>query len=108
MAAAGALNTDVILTDPQTGFTFLLLNLANRVVDITNVIDPAAGLTYILKLVRNGREVRRWAASMFITTVNVHVGFPVDVDPGQIQFIGQQTLGALTAQKYNVTFATDL
>lgn len=108
MAAPGALNTDVILTDPQTGFTFLLLNQGNRIVDITNAADPAAGLLYLLKLVRNGREVRRWTAAMFLTTVNVHVGFPVDLIQGQIQFVGQQTLGALTAQNYMVTFATDL
>lgn len=108
MAAPAALNTDVTLTDPQTGLTFQTLNQSNRIVDITNAADPAAGLQYLLKLIRGGREVRRWTAAMFLTTVNVHVGFPVDVVSGAIQWFGQQTLGALTAQNYLVTFAMDL
>lgn len=108
MAAAGALNTDVTLTDPQTGLSFIVLSQGNRLVDITNSQDPAAGLLYLLKLIRNGREVRRWTAAMFLTTVNVHVGFPVDLVAGPIQFFGQQTLGALTAQNYLATFAMDL
>jgi len=107
-AAAGALNTDVTMTDFQTGLGFQTLGLANRLIDITNLADPAAGLRYILKLVRNGREVRRWTASMLLTTIDRHVGFPVDLNAGNVQWFGQQTLGALTAQSYNATYFQDL
>lgn len=109
MAAPGALATDVTLTDPQTGaLTFQTLSTMNRLVDITNFADPAAGLTYILKLVKNGREVRRWGSSQLLTTVNVHPGFPIDNNPGNIQWVGQQIVGALTAQKYFCTWFMDL
>lgn len=108
MAAPGALNTDVTLTDQQTALTFQTLGGSNRIVDITNAGDPAAGLIYLLKLVRNGREVRRWFSTQLLTTLNVHVGFPVDLVPGNIQWVGQQSLGALTAQNYAVTFFQDL
>lgn len=108
MAAAGALNTDVTLTDAQTGLTFQTLGGSNRLVDITNAGDPAAGLIYLLKMVRNGREVRRWSSVQLLTTLNVHVGFPVDMVPGNVQWVGQQTLGALTAQNYALTYFQDL
>jgi len=65
-------------------------------------------LVYLLKLFRGGREVRRWSASQLLTTIDRHVGFPVDIVAGEIQWVGQQTLGALTAQDYNVTFFKDL
>jgi len=108
-AAAGALNTDVTLTDPQLGgLTFQTLGTPNRLLDITNAADPAAGLLYLLKLVRNGREVRRWVAQQLITTIDRHVGFPVDLRAGEIQWVGQQTLGALTAQNYLATYFKDL
>lgn len=109
MAAPSALATDTTLTDPQTGgLQFQTVSTNNRLVDITNFADPAAGLTYILKLVQNGREVRRWAAAQLLTTVNVHPGFPIDKLAAQIQWVGQQIAGALTAQKYLCTWFQDL
>jgi len=107
-AAAGALNTDVRLTDAQTGLAFQTLGVANRLLDITNAVDPAAGLTYLLKLDRNGREIRRWQASMLLTTIDRHVGFPIDLNSGNVQWNGQQLAGALTLQDYNATYFQDL
>ena len=108
MAAPGALNTDVTLTDAQTTLTFQTLSRDNRLLDITNAVDPAAGLTYILKLVREGREIRRWTPAGLLTTVDIHRGFPIDLRAGQIQWVGQQTLGGLAAQNYLATFFQDL
>ncbi len=107
-AAAGALNVDVTMTDAQTGLGFQVLGTPNRLLDITNAIDPAVGLTFLVKLVRNGREVRRWTPAQLLTTVDRHVGFPVDVAAGNVQWVGQQTLGALTAQSYLATYIKDL
>jgi len=107
-AAAGALNTDVTLTDTQTTLAFQTLGTPNRLIDITNAFDPAAGLRYIIKLVRNGREQRRWTPAQLLTTVDRHVGFPVDMRAGEVQWVGQQTLGALTAQSYLATYFKDL
>jgi len=107
-AAAGALDVDVTMTDTQTGLAFQTLGTPNRLVDITNAVDPAAGLTYIIKLVRSGREVRRWVANQLLTTIDRHVGFPIDLVAGNVQWFGQQTLGALTAQSYLATYFKDL
>lgn len=109
MAAPAALATDTFLTDPQLGGQqFQNISQPNRIVDITNFQDPAAGLTYLLKMYKQGREVRRWTAAQLLTTVNVHPGFPVDVLPGMIQWVGQQIAGSLTAQKYLPTWFMDL
>lgn len=107
-AAAGALNVDVVLSDLQTGLLFQTLGTNNRLLDITNAADPAAGLLYLLKLNRNGREVRRWTPQMLLTTIDRHVGFPVDMAAGNVQWVGQQSLGALTAQNYLATYFKDL
>jgi len=107
-AAAGALNVDVTMTDTQTGLAFQTLGTPNRLIDITNAIDPIAGLTFLVKLIRNGREVRRWVANQLLTTIDRHVGFPVDLTSGNVQWFGQQTLGALTLQSYLATYFKDL
>jgi len=109
-AAAGALNTDVTLSDLQTGETFWTNSRDNFIQDITNLADPAAGLRYFVKTERNGKERKRWYSAMLLTTFNgaKRPGFPVFLGKGQIQWVGQQTLGALTAQSYLVTLQHDL
>jgi len=110
MAAPGALNTDVTLTDFQTGETFWTNTRNNFIQDITNAIDPVAGLQYFLKTERNGKERKRWFSAMLLTTFNgtVRPGFPVFMGSGQLQWVAQQTLGALTAQNWLVTLQHDL
>jgi len=110
MAAPGALNTDVRLTDFQLGETFWTNSRDNFIQDITNEADPAAGLRYFVKTERNGKERKRWYSAMLLTTFNgaVRPGFPVFLAKGQVQWVGQQIAGALTAQNYLVTLQHDL
>jgi len=109
-AAAGALDTDVTLTDLQTGDRFWTNSRPNFIQDITNAIDPIAGLQYLVTTQRNGKETKRWYSAMLLTTFNgpSRPGFPVFLRPGQINIVGQQTLGALTAQSYLFTLQHDL
>ncbi len=109
MAAAAALNTQLLLTDQQTQQQFYNLPVANRILNIQNETDPAAGLNYIIQTLRSGRETRRWFTSQLLTTFTgaVRPGFPVDVAPGLIQIGGQQLAGALTAQNYLMTWLLD-
>jgi len=109
-AAAGALNTDVTLTDLQTGDRFWTNSRDNFIQDITNLADPAAGLRYFVTTQRNGKEKKRWYSSMLLTTFNgeSRPGFPVFLGRGQLNWVGQQILGALTAQSYLVTLQHDL
>jgi len=110
MAAPGALNTDVTLTDQQTGDRFWTNSRNNFIQDITNEADPAAGLRYLITTQRNGKERKRWYSAMLLTTFNgaVRPGFPVALVQGQLNWVGQQTLGALTAQNWLVTLQHDL
>lgn len=109
-AAAGALNQDVTLSDLATGENFWTNTRDNFIQDITNLADPAAGLRYFVKTERNGKERKRWYSAMLLTTFNgvVRPGFPVFLGKGQVQWVGQQTLGALTAQSYLVTLQHEL
>jgi hypothetical protein len=109
-AAAGALNTDVVMTDQQTTQQFLTLTRPNKLLNLVHETDPAAGLTYIAKIHRNGRETRRWFTSQLLTgfTGPVRPGFPVDLMQGQIQWVGQQLAGALTAINYIMVTLYDL
>lgn len=109
-AAAGALDVDVTLVDLQTGDRFWTNSRDNFIQDITNLIDPAAGLTYFVTTQRNGKEKKRWYSNMLLTTFNGEnrPGFPVFLGKGQLNWVGQQTLGALTAQSYLVTLQHDL
>jgi len=110
MAAPGALNTDVTLTDLQTGLTFWTNVRANFIQDITNLADPAAGVRYFLKTERNGKERKRWYSTNLLTTFNgeSRPGFPVALPPGQLSWVAQEILGALTAQSWLVTLQHDL
>jgi len=110
MAAPGALNTDVTLTDLQTGDRFWLNSRDNFIQDITNLADPAAGVRYFVTTQRNGKEKKRWYSTNLLTTFNgeKRPGFPVVFGRGQVNWVGQQLLGALTAQSWLVTLQHDL
>jgi len=108
--APAALNTDRIATDFQTGLQYWNLARNNVMLDLRNLADPAAGLLYFIKTQRDGKETRRWYSNQLLTTFTgaVRPGFPVDLAAGQLQWVEQQTLGALTAQSYLVSLLTDL
>ncbi len=106
--ASTALGTEATATDSQTGLEFQTLSKANRLIDITNAGDPATSIIYLIKMVREGREVRRWTSPMLLTTIDRHVGFPVDLAPGQIQWYITQNIGTATAHSFMLTFMNDL
>jgi len=109
-AAPGALNQDRVFTDDQTGDPFWTNSRDNWILNITNAIDPIAGLQYFYKTQRNGKEKKRWYSSQSLTTFTgeVRSGFPVFLGRGQLQWVIQQTLGALTAQNAQVSLQHDL
>lgn len=109
-AAPAALNTDRIFTDDQTGDPFWTNSRDNWIQDITNEVDPAAGLRYFYKTHRNGKEKKRWYTNMLLTTFTgeTRKGFPVFLGRGQLQWVIQQVAGALTAQNSLVTLQHDL
>jgi len=110
MAAPGALDVDVTLTDLQTGDRFWANALKNWIQDITNLANPAAGVRYFVTTTRNGKETKRWYSTNLLTTFNGanRPGFPVFLRAGKLNWVAQQLLGALTAQSWLVTLQHDL
>lgn len=105
-AAAGALNTDVVGTDADTGINFFTPVKGNVITDIQHTADPAAGLLYTLFTRRtNFRRTALGRTPNFLTTFNgeVRSGFPKALGAGFLQFVEQQNAGALTAQNYIIT-----
>jgi len=109
-AAAGALNQDRIFTDDQSGDAFWTNSRDNWIFNLTNAIDPVAGLQYFYKTHRNGKEKKRWYSNMLLTTFTgeTRPSFPQFLGKGQLQWVLQQTLGALTAQNLLVSLQHDL
>lgn len=109
-AAPAGLNQDRIFIDDQTGDPFWTNSRDNWIQDITNEIDPIAGLQYFYKTHRNGKEKKRWYTSMLSTafTGETRKGFPEFMGRGQLQWVIQQTLGVLTPQNALITLQHDL
>jgi len=110
MVAPGALDTNVTLTDLQTGDRFWTNSRDNFIQDITNLVDPVAPIAYFVTTQRNGKEKKRWYSAQALTTFNGpnRPGFPVFLGRGQLNWVGQQLAGGLTATSYLVTLQHDL
>lgn len=108
--AAGALDTEVVGTDTDTGENSFTPRAGNRIIDIVHTVDPAAGLLYTLKTRRQERRRVLGRTQAFLTTFtgDKRIGFPIALAAGFFQFVNLQTLGALTAQNYVVTLQNPL
>jgi hypothetical protein len=105
-AAPGALNTDVVGTDSDTGINQFNLVQPNIIADIQHTVDPAAGLVYTLFVRRlNFQRTALGRTPNFLTTFTGErrSGMPKALRAGFMQFAEQQNAGALTAQNYIIT-----
>lgn len=105
-AAPGALNTDVVGVDQDTGINFFTPLRNNIITDVEHTLDPAAGLVFTLFTRRtNFRRTALGRSGNFNTTFDgeIRSGFPKALGAGFFQFVEQQQAGALTAQNYVVT-----
>lgn len=105
-AAPTALNTDTLGTESTIGISNFNLTQPNIITDIQNVLDPAAGLVYNL-FTRRLNNVRKQLGSTanFLTTFSGQQrrNMPIGLATGMVQFVEQQSAGALTAQNYLIT-----
>lgn len=107
LAAPAALNTFNNLTDDVTGQPPFTLFAPNAIQDIVNDPDPAAGLRYEFRLLKNGAETQVKVFSSAIspaTAGRVAVG-PINMSVGQYIWSGAQRAGALTATSVIVKYA---
>lgn len=109
-AAAGALNTEVVGTDADTGENSFTPRAGNRIIDVVHTVDPIAGLLYTLKTRRQERRRVLGRTQAFLTTFtgDKRIGFPIALAAGFFQLVNLQTLGALTAQNYVITLQNPL
>lgn len=105
-AAPGALNTAVTGTESELGESKFVLQQSNIITNISNVLDPAAGLNYQLFTKRlNNITKFLGATAAFLATFNgqQRPGMPIGIARGSFIFSEIQTAGALTLQDYTVT-----
>lgn len=107
LAAPAALDVFNNLTDDITTQAPFTLFRNNEIQDIVNDPDPAAGLRYEFRLLKDGNET---PVKVFSTTISpatqgrVAYG-PVNMSVGQYIWTGAQRAGALTATSIAVRYA---
>lgn len=110
LAAPAALDTFANLTDDLTGQAQFTLFAPNAILDMVNDPDPAAGLRYEFRLLKNGTETPVKIFSSAISPASagrVAVG-PINMSVGQYLWSGAQRAGALTATSVLVKYAQNL
>ena len=107
LAAPAALDVFGNLTDDVTAQAPFTLFAANQIQDVVNDPDPAAGLRYEFRLVKNGSEtpIKVFSGAISPATAGrVAVG-PINMSVGQYIWSGAQRAGALTATSILVKYA---
>lgn len=110
-AAAAALNTDVVMTDADSGVNFFQPRGNNIILDVKHTLDPAGGLLYTLFVRRlQLSRTRIGATGDFLVAFNgrTRPNMPKGLLAGFFQWVEQQNAGALTAQNYLVSYAQPL
>lgn len=102
-----ALDVFLLATDDITALGFYTLARTTEIQDIVNDPDPAAGLRYEIRLLKNGIDTGRGWFTTGLSPASagrVAIG-PVAIGPSNIAFSVAQRLGALTATSFVVKFS---
>lgn len=107
-AAPGALNVDALATDDDTAQAVQQLNDTNEIVDLFSAPQPAAGVNYEMRLLKNNVQTGRTFFSVAVDPASAgrsDIG-PLPLDKGQIAWAVRQVLGALTAYSFVVKYSS--
>lgn len=102
-----ALGAFLPATDDETGLTFVRVTGGNAILDVINSPDPAAGLTYVINIFKNGVDTGRRLYSEGLSAASagrMSIG-PINLGPGDYAFQVAQTAGALAATSFAIKFA---
>lgn len=108
-AAPGALNVFALMTDDETGLTFVYITKPNVIEDIVSSPQNAAGINHVINILKNGVDTGRRLYSTSLDPASagrMPVG-PIALSPGLYSFNCSQTLGALTAYSVQIRFRTE-
>ena len=93
-------------THDESGLTFIRVGTQNAILDIVSSPQPAAGVNYEIRIIKNNIDTGRRVYSTMSDPASagrVTVG-PIALSPGDYRFDVQQVLGALTAYSFIVKF----
>jgi len=102
-----SLNTDILATDDETLQGVQQLNRGNNILDIFSAPQPAAGVNYEIRLMKNNIQTGRTFYSVAMDPASAgrsNVG-PIALASGQIAYQVRQVLGALTAYSFVVKYS---
>ncbi len=102
-----ALNAFLPATDDLTTATETLLTTPNAILDYVNGPDPAAGLLYTARLIKNGIDtgITAFSTNSSAASAGRSAIGPIDVQSGNVSWSVAQTLGALAAYSFIVKYA---
>jgi len=102
-----ALNVDLLATDDETLQGVQQLNRPNNILDMFSAPQPAAGVNYEVRLLKNNIQTGRTFYSVAMDPASAgrsNVG-PIAIAAGQIGYQVRQVLGALTAYSFVVKYS---
>jgi len=105
--AAGVIGTPVLMTDAETGLTFIRVTGNNAILDVVDNLPIIAGDLYTVNIVKNGVDTGRRLYSQAMDPASagrMSVG-PIALSPGDYAFIINQTAGVAAVFAIAVKFA---
>lgn len=105
--AAGALLVPVLMTDAETGLTFVRVSRPNAILDVCDNVPIIAGDFYTINIIKNGVDTGRRLYSQSMDPASagrMSVG-PLSLSPGDYAFLITQTLGVAAVFAIAVKFA---
>ena len=109
-AAPAALNVDALATDDETTLAFQQLNQNNAILDAFSAPQPAGGVNYEIRLLKNNIQTGRtfFSVAMDPASAGRSAIGPIDLSAALYGYTVRQVLGALAAYsfviKYNNSF----
>lgn len=106
-----ATGQNVVGKDVDSGDITFVFQTPNVIEDITNVIDPVAGVQFTVFTQRlNNNRTRLGTTSQFSTnfTGDVRPIFPKFIGAGQVKFVSLQTIGTFAPHDIIITTRTPL
>jgi len=101
-----ALNVDQLSTDDETAQGVQQLNSNNAILDVFSAPQPAAGVNYEIRLVKNNIQTGRtfYSVAMDPSSAGRSAVGPIDISAGQYGYQVRQVLGALTSYSFCVKY----
>jgi len=101
-----ALNVDLLSVDDETQQSVQQLNSSNSILDMFSAPQPAAGVNYEIRLLKNNIQTGRtfYSVAMDPASAGRSAVGPIDLTAGQYGYAVRQVLGGLAAYSFVVKY----